>query len=78
MIVDFAKIRQIQALDGFQPEVGRAVWMLGAARWRLLDCLDGLDTAVIRTEVDNIPAQCAYKSIGFQTDDTLVRYQKEI
>lgn len=52
--------------------------MLDAARWRLLECLEGLDTAVIRTEVDNIPAQRAYESIGFQTVDTLVRHQKEI
>ena len=36
----------------------------------------GMQTAVIRTEVDNIPAQRAYHSIGFQIVDRLFLYEK--
>jgi len=41
-------------------------WMKGA----------GMQTTVIRTEVDNIPAQRAYHSVGFQIEDRLFVYEK--
>ncbi len=47
MIEDFRSTREVAILDGYQPEIGRAVWMLEAARWRLLKCIEGLDTAVL-------------------------------
>lgn len=47
MIEDFTPTREVQILDSYQPEVGRAVWMLEAARWRLWECLSGLDTTVL-------------------------------
>ena len=47
MIEDFEKIREVKILDGFDPEVGRFVWLLEAARFRLYECLQGLDTAVL-------------------------------
>lgn len=47
MIEDFSPTRELPILEGFQPEIGRAVWMLEAARWRLLQCVAGLDTAVL-------------------------------
>lgn len=46
MIEDFGKVRDVY-LAGFEPEIGRVVWMLEAARWRLYECLEGLDTAVL-------------------------------
>jgi len=36
----------------------------------------GMQTTVIRTEVDNIPAQRAYHSVGFQIEDRLFVYEK--
>lgn len=47
MIEDFGKIREVKDLEDFQPEVGHLVWILQAARWRLYECLAGLDTAVL-------------------------------
>ena len=47
MIEDFCPTREIPILNGYQPEIGRAVWMLEAARWRLLQSISGLDTAVL-------------------------------
>lgn len=46
MIEDFGRIREVY-LEGYQPEIGRVVWMLEAARWRLYECLAELDTAVL-------------------------------
>lgn len=37
----------------------------------------GMETAVIRTGVDNIAAIAAYESIGFQTIDKLWLYEKQ-
>lgn len=37
----------------------------------------GMETAVIRTGVDNSPAQRAYEAIGFQTVDKLFVYEKQ-
>ena len=59
----------------------RSFWRKGLAKALLLTGLHwmrgtGMETAVIRTEVDNIPAQKAYESIGFQTVDKLYRYAK--
>jgi len=36
----------------------------------------GMETAVIRTEIDNIPAQRAYEGVGFETVDKLYNYIK--
>ena len=47
MIEDFCPTREIPTLEGYHPEIGRTVWMLQAARWRLMECLAGLDTAVL-------------------------------
>ena len=50
MVRDFEKFHEIQVLDGFHPEVGRLVWMLEAARFRLYDRLgelEYLNTAVL-------------------------------
>lgn len=52
MIEDFGKIREVQIVTGCQPEIGRLLWLLEAARWRLKDCLAGLDT----TDLDWQPA----------------------
>ena len=41
-------------------------WMRGA----------GMETAVIRTGVDNVPAQRAYNSVGFEVVDRLFVYEK--
>ena len=70
MIEDFCPIREVPSLEGYQPEIGRVLRMLEAARWRLLESLQGLGTAVI-------PAQRTYKSIAFQSVDWLYRYSKE-
>ena len=50
MVRDFEKFHEIKVLDGFHPEVGRLVWMLEAARFRLYDRLgelEDLNTAVL-------------------------------
>ncbi|HFQ93534.1 MAG TPA: hypothetical protein ENK32_05960 [Anaerolineae bacterium] len=47
MIEDFGEIREVRILDGCQPEIGRLLWQLEATRWRLKECLEGLDTAVL-------------------------------
>lgn len=72
----------VTKLGEFDP-VGthQAFWRKGLAKALLLTGLHwmrgaGMETAVIRTEVDNIPAQKAYQSIGFQTVDKLYRYTK--
>lgn len=37
----------------------------------------GMETAVIRTEIDNIPAQLTYEGVGFEIVDKLYNYIKE-
>lgn len=59
----------------------RDFWRQGLAKALLLTGLHwlkakGMATAVVRTSINNQPAKKAYESIGFQTVDTLYRYQK--
>lgn len=50
MIKDFEQFREVKPLNGFQPDVGRLVWIIEAARFRLyevLEELEKLNTAVL-------------------------------
>ena len=77
-----ATVDQATKLGEFDPvATHRAFWRKGLAKALLLTGLHwmrgaGMETAVIRTGIDNMPAQKAYESIGFQTVDKLYRYAK--
>ena len=60
----------------------RLYWQRGLAKALLLTGLHwmrgaGMKRAVIRTDVDNMPAQHAYHSIGYQIVDRLFLYEKQ-
>ena len=47
MVENWDGLRSVEALAGYEPEIGRLLWMLEATRERTKEALAGLDAAVL-------------------------------